>query len=343
MNALQTILLIVAIFLFVKLVFLRALHFKQNNLSLFEVEHRAKKGDERVIQLAKRYRALADIITLRSIYDTLLVILIILSLTHAFHWLVGALVSLVLLLAANTASRSRLVQYHAQKLYEKYEKTIITTATTLRPGLKMVREVVDDYPSDPIIHSREELLHLIETSTDILKHDEQYLLTHAMRFEDKTVSDIMTPRSVVKTVESNEVLGPIVLDRLHKAGHSRYPVTDKESERIVGILYLHDLISQAGSHKKATVANTMDTRVFYINQKQSLASALAGFLRVKHHLFIVVNEFEEVTGIVTIEDVIEALIGRKIIDEFDQYDDLRAVAKREATKQQASVHKPHIM
>jgi Mg2+/Co2+ transporter CorC len=59
---------------------------------------------------------------------------------------------------------------------------------------------------------------------------------------------------------------------------------------------------------------------------------LQAFLKTKRHLFIVVNGFEEVIGIVTIEDVIEQIIGQPIMDEFDQYQDLRAVAIRMADK-----------
>jgi CBS domain containing-hemolysin-like protein len=60
------------------------------------------------------------------------------------------------------------------------------------------------------------------------------------------------------------------------------------------------------------------------------------YLRTQHHLFLVVNEFEEIVGIITIEDVIEQIIGRKIVDEFDQYADLRAVAKQLARKEAES-------
>jgi CBS domain containing-hemolysin-like protein len=72
----------------------------------------------------------------------------------------------------------------------------------------------------------------------------------------------------------------------------------------------------------------MKPRVLYIREDQTLQHALAAFLRTHHHLFIVVNEFRETVGLVTLEDVIEALLGRKIIDEFDAHDDLRAVALR---------------
>jgi CBS domain containing-hemolysin-like protein len=67
--------------------------------------------------------------------------------------------------------------------------------------------------------------------------------------------------------------------------------------------------------------------VFYVHQDKPLDHVLQAFLRTKHHLFLVVNEFEEVTGVISIEDVLETIIGRKIVDEFDQYEDLRAVAK----------------
>ena len=138
------------------------------------------------------------------------------------------------------------------------------------------------------------------------------------------------------------MLGPFVLDRLHKSGHSRFPVIKKDIDHVVGLLYVHDLFSLAKSAEKSTASKLMDSKVFYINENQPLPSALAGFLRVKHHLFIVVNEFEETTGVITIEDVLEALIGRKIVDEFDQYDDLRAVAKRAAAQRQKSDHSTYI-
>jgi CBS domain containing-hemolysin-like protein len=77
-----------------------------------------------------------------------------------------------------------------------------------------------------------------------------------------------------------------------------------------------------------TAEKAMEPRVFYIKEDQSLGHALAAFIRTHHHLFIVVNEFRETVGLLSLEDTIEALIGRKIVDEFDTHEDLRAVAAR---------------
>nr|MBP7806933.1 CBS domain-containing protein [Candidatus Saccharibacteria bacterium] len=70
--------------------------------------------------------------------------------------------------------------------------------------------------------------------------------------------------------------------------------------------------------------------VLYLHESQNLYEALTAMLKTKHHLFIVVNSFEVLVGIITLEDVIEQIIGKPIIDEFDEYDDLRAVAARQA-------------
>ena len=66
----------------------------------------------------------------------------------------------------------------------------------------------------------------------------------------------------------------------------------------------------------------------YINQNQKLEKALSAFIKTHHHLFIVVNDYRETAGIVTIEDVLEALLGRKIVDEDDVIVDLRAFAAK---------------
>lgn len=79
----------------------------------------------------------------------------------------------------------------------------------------------------------------------------------------------------------------------------------------------------------------MDKRVHYIRQDHTLPQALAAFLSTHHHMFIVINEFRETVGILTLEDTLESLIGRRIIDEFDAHDDMRAVAERNARSEGA--------
>lgn len=183
------------------------------------------------------------------------------------------------------------------------------------------------YEKDDLI----ELLEQQEKQTDNrMTKQEIDMAVHAMTFGDKLVRDVFTPLSQVKTVKATDSLGPILMGELHASGHSRFPVYD--GKNIAGILYLHDLLQE---HHGGSVKNIYQKQVIYAHEEQTLYQTLQTFLKTKRHLFVVVNRFEEVVGIVTIEDVLEQVIGQQIVDEFDQYEDIRAVALRLAEK----VHK----
>ena len=141
----------------------------------------------------------------------------------------------------------------------------------------------------------------------------------------------MTPRRLVKMVVASDPIGPVLMDELHDSGFSRFPVVKEASKtanpEIVGMLYMHDLV---GHLEKGRVRDVMKKKVYFINETQSLKEALAAFIRTEHQLLVVVNNFEEIVGIITIEDVLEQILGEKIVDEFDRYDDMRAVAGKEA-------------
>lgn len=156
------------------------------------------------------------------------------------------------------------------------------------------------------------------------------LLINALQFGDKTVSDALVPKRVVKSVSVDEAIGPVLMDELHATGHSRFPVYEGTKEHIIGVLYLHDLV---GTKTNGNVRDIMSKKVMYVHEDFTLYQTLQAFIKTKKHLFVVVNEFEEYVGIITIEDVLERVIGKLIVDEFDRYDDLRAVAAAAAKKE----------
>ena len=149
---------------------------------------------------------------------------------------------------------------------------------------------------------------------------------------------ITIPKRVVSEVLSTDVIGPVLMGELHATGHSRFPVRDAgEKEVIVGVLHARDMVHQMESKP---VREVMRSQVQFVHEDYTLYQTLQAFLKTKQHLFVVVNEFEEYVGIVTIEDVLEQVIGRPILDEFDQYDDLRAVAASAAQKDHARHKNP---
>jgi metal transporter CNNM len=157
------------------------------------------------------------------------------------------------------------------------------------------------------------------------------IAANAIEFGGKTVGSVMTPRRKVKLVEANESVGPMLMDELHQSGFSRFPVVKDSAKsatpEVVGTLYLNNLIGYEGGGKVKDLARR---EVYYINEDATLRHALSAFLKTHHHLLIVINKFEELVGVLSLEDVLEQILGKQIVDEFDSYESLRSVAKDEA-------------
>jgi len=323
----MTFLIIVLIVLFLVLVAVASVRPIRSSLSLFELERRAEAGENVAVGMLRRERLLPDVESLqRVVVAILLVVFVVLSVV-ALEWLFGILLSIVVALEYGAMARLGLIQTRANRLYVTYEPHLLRFVEKFTLVFKFIRSATPA-PTTATLSSKEELHHLVAESGGVLSADERKLIVNGLGFEDRLVSEIMTPRSVIDSVNKLDHLGPLLLDELHKTGHSRFPVTSGDIDHVVGMLHIHDLLTIDAKRKSTSVEKAMEPRVFYIKDDQTLQHALAAFLRTHHHLFVVVNEFHETVGLLSLEDVIEAMLGRKIIDEFDAHDDLRAVAAR---------------
>lgn len=192
------------------------------------------------------------------------------------------------------------------------------------------------------LYQKEDLIDLLEKQAkqpdNRMTKYELDIVKSVLSYSDKIIRDCMTPKRVVKTVSANEAIGPILMTELHKSGYSRFPVTGDKEDEIIGTLYLRDLVNVKSG---GLIKDHMSKKVIYVNEEKPLQHALQAFLKTKHHLFIVVNSFEEIVGIITIEDVLEQILGKQIVDEFDKFEDMRAVAKLQAKKDSVKhVHAP---
>lgn len=187
------------------------------------------------------------------------------------------------------------------------------------------------------IYEKSDLIELVEAQAQQIDNriakEELAIAANALQFGERAVKDVMTPKRMIKLVNEVDVIGPVLMDELFDSGHSRFPVYKDNEENIIGTLYLRDMIhAKAGGLVKTIIRKD----VFYVPERASLARVLDAFIKTKHHLFLVVNNFEEIVGVVSIEDIVEQILGRQIVDEFDQYDNMRAVAGLEAKKDRDS-------
>lgn len=299
-----------------------------SQLSLFELERRSNGGDEDAKKALDREKLLDDVVSLQRVVASLLLIVFVLLSVITFDWLIGILIALFVALEYGAIARIRFVRQIAQRIYARIDKFLLGVVKKAPVVFTFLRNAsAGDNNGEPHIDSREELQHLVDESGNVLTADEKRLITHSLAFSDQPVSSIMTPRSMIDFIKKSEFLGPLALDDLHKTGHSKLPVINGDIDHIVGILNIKNLLA-LDVKRSTTAEKAMESKVYYIRSDQTLQYALAAFLRTKHHLFVVVNEFRETVGLLALEDVIEALLGRKIVDEFDAYDNLRAVALR---------------
>lgn len=326
---------LLVVFFVTVLAALKHTRFVPSELTQFELKRRADGGDEQA-KSELVFRAIRpQVDALRQVLMLLVTVLIVAALMAANNVLVAAIFAISWLLIAEILASQGWFAARAYRLGLKYQPQFVHWAERLGAFLRLLADSGALQRSDAAaFYSKQELLTQVEADHRVLDKDEKLLIRQALEYQDRSVKDIMTPRSVVVTVAEEDTIGPILLDRLHKSGHSRFPVTQGDLDHTVGILYLHSLVPLDPRIKK--VSDIMSERVRYVHQDKPLDHILEAFLRTKCHLYMAVNEFEEVTGVVSIEDVLESLIGRKIVDEFDQYEDLRAVAKLVATERRKS-------
>lgn len=330
----QTFLSILLAFLTILAVSLQRTYSK---VPLKELKHRARKGDEMAAAIIK---AAGYGHSLRAILWLLI------GLSGAGFFVLISLwtpVWLALLLSVGLIWTS-FVWVPAGRVTVVGERIAATLAPVLAKLLLYIHPVIDWFVRmlrrhRPItIHSglydRADLINLLEHQQiqpdNRIERAEIDIALHALRFGDDAVGQHMVPRRQVRAVSADDPLGPVLMDELHASGHSRFPVYEDKKDNIVGILFLRDLVN---AKHGGLIASRMKKHVSYVHEDQSLQDALQAILKTHQQMYVVVNSFEEYVGIITIEDILETILGNPIIDEFDQYDDLRAVAARAAKRE----------
>jgi len=324
----QSIAVIIFLFTGTLLMLVAAMRPRRASLSLYELERRERTKNPAARAELRREVLITDVISVIRVIGATLLVLTVVAAIEAFGIVVGAIVGVLVALLHGRTAKLEIIHVLAGRIYEYFEPRLLQFVE-LHPKICEIIRSTTSERTDYRPASREELEHLVESCGSVLKEGEKKLLLSNLHFGDKRVEEVMTPRGVITAIKQDTLIGPLALSDLHQTGHERFPVYKDDIDHIVGMLYIHDLVTLSSKESK-TAEELMEGKVFYIERTQTLREALAAFLHVKHHLFIVINEYRETAGIITLEDVIEAMIGQKIIDEFDVHDDMRLVAERSA-------------
>jgi len=176
--------------------------------------------------------------------------------------------------------------------------------------------------AEGVVHSEAELKMLVSSATEHgeIEEQEQEMLYKVFDFADKEAADVMVPRPEVVAISIDlppEEALKVTLD----APYTRYPVYRESLDHVVGILHVRDLFQAL--HDRGIAAVEIESLMrspFVVPETKDLAALLAEFRRTNQHLAIVINEYGGMEGIVTLEDLLEEIVG-EIEDEFDLPDE----------------------
>jgi CBS domain containing-hemolysin-like protein len=178
------------------------------------------------------------------------------------------------------------------------------------------------------LHSPEEIRMLVEQSEvggSLLKQDAR-LLEGVFEFSEKTAQEVMTPRTQIAALPS-DIRIEEAADEVAKEGRSRYPVYTDSLDEIVGVVHAKDLLAALRSRPRDPVRSVMRPPIFVPGTRE-VEDVLTDMKRLKVHLAVVLDEYGGTAGIVTMEDLLEEIVG----DIFDEHDRPEAAAPVEGAK-----------
>ena len=208
----------------------------------------------------------------------------------------------------------------------------------------MQNNVTGREPDDPLPTEDEIEFHIRRgLAESVFEENEQgELLMSAMEFTDTVVREIMIPRTDMIALGQHTTVNdalPLVME----SGHSRIPVYDETPDEIVGILYAKDLLAHMVKHRtslectQTVVEDIMREGMFFVPETQKIQLLLKDMRRRGLHLAIVVDEFGGTAGLVTLEDILEELVG-EIRDEHDRNQQM--IQKIADDRYQVNAHMP---
>lgn len=213
-----------------------------------------------------------------------------------------------------TVQTSLWLGYPLRLFYKIFKPFIYLLEKSANSFLKILG--IEPVSRTDMVSSEEEIRYLINEGrkTGIIDSTEHQLIEKIFDFNDKAAKDIMIARNEMVAININDTRDKIVKTVVEE-GYSRIPVYKDSPDNIIGVLYSKDLIS-AAEHRDLIVLQDILRTAHFVPETKLIGEILKDFQRKHIHMGIVVNEHGGVEGLITLEDIIEEIVG-EIEDEYD--------------------------
>jgi len=161
-----------------------------------------------------------------------------------------------------------------------------------------------------------------------IEADQERVISNILELGNRIVRDVMTPRTVTFSLDETLTVAETMDQKGDLFSHSRVPVFNEEADNVTGIIMRRDVLLAAAGQKLTTKLADLKSPVNFVAETSPLNHILMQFFDLRQHLFVVVDEYGAVTGVISMEDILEEIIGREIMDESDKTQDMRELARK---------------
>ncbi len=184
--------------------------------------------------------------------------------------------------------------------------------------IRRLAGVAETTPEEEHVEKQEEFITGLEQhrTEGVLDEEEQEMIENVLELSSSTADEIMTPRTDIVAVEVNSDLQK-VLQTITSAGHTRIPVYEDNIDNIIGLVYAKDLLGEIGKPPAEFKLRDKMRDAYFVPESKPLRALLHEFQNQKLHIAVVLDEYGGTAGIVTLEDILEELVG-EITDEYEE-------------------------
>ena len=187
--------------------------------------------------------------------------------------------------------------------------------------------------------SREDISAMVSVATEeeVIETEEKKMIQNLLKLDEITAHEIMTPSTVVEMAE-----GQMTIKEFYDSDltHSRILVYDEEnSDYVIGYVLRQTVLEKMAEDKFATSVREISRPILSLPESEPVGNIWEKFLEKKEHISVIIDEYGTFRGIVTLEDVIETMLGQEIVDETDEVVDMQEYAKEQWEKAQKDILK----
>lgn len=247
---------------------------------------------------------------------------------HALCYLFSSIIAILIFSTFSLAIPQAWAKYSGEKFLSRTYKILAALTFISSPALyifklydsfiRRLAGVAESTPQEQHEEKQEEFLTDLEQhrTEGALDKEEQEMIENVLELSNSTAVEIMTPRTDIIAIEVNSDLQKVI-DTITEAGHTRVPVYEDNIDNIVGFIYAKDLLSQIGKDSSEFKLRDKIREPYFVPETKPLRILLHEFQNQKLHIAVVLDEYGGTAGIVTLEDILEELVG-EIADEYEE-------------------------